>query len=412
MATLLCATALPSLVFAHGELWYDVTAHVPQFKKIVIYPVEWPDHRNWVSSDENTVVYKINDYFDKKFVRRLKFRTISLGRTLKENKELRTDEEKYNSLYNNYPTEEARGKAVFDITGADGYLVPITRECRTETYMSPQKTVSVAMSSWTEVTNSPRGNYTTDKRNWTVQHVIPAKERTLYHMEIEHMLFDRDGKKIMTYRNRFHNHDYKIKNYEEKMTKDLIDEFREDVKDIKEDFEKEKQKGRLGPRIGFRDISLPSNIAGNEAVLKSIYFGMKDGARRWTDAKLNYRPEDAAYEKYYVKGSIGQYSLDRIWHDPYVTTWNKMVSRDEQKWVDGAGNEHTQVTSRYETDITDHYGGYEYVATVSGSFFLADANTGQILVEHSATETDDKTADAYRHLMKSFYEKASKYLKK
>ena len=39
-AALSFAAILPTTAFAHGELWYDVTSHLPQFKKIVIYPIK------------------------------------------------------------------------------------------------------------------------------------------------------------------------------------------------------------------------------------------------------------------------------------------------------------------------------------------------------------------------------------
>ena len=61
------------------------------------------------------------------------------------------------------------------------------------------------------------------------------------------------------------------------------------------------------------------------------------------------------------------------------------------------------------TEINDHHGYWQYTATVSGTFNLVDTN-GRILVSHSATETDDKVADAYRHLLNDFYKKVNTLL--
>lgn len=405
----MCAVAFPTSAFAHGHVWYDVKAHVPQFKKLVIYPIGETDGTYMLNENEKSLAYKLNDYLDKRFVRKLHFRTISLGRTLKENKEIRTDEEKYKSLYNNFATETERGKAVFDITAADGYLVPRTRECRIETYTSPQTTVTVSMRSWTEVKDSPKGDYKTNERSWTESHVIPEKQMQLYHMDIEHTIYDRNGQKVLTYENSQHSYDYRSDNYREKMFKDLVDEFRKDVKDIQDYFKEEQEEPRMGPKIGFKGVSLPVNVREDECVRNAVYFNMKDGVRRWTETgRPVFESGSSVLEQYYVDGSISQYSLDRIWIPPHASTWNKVVNYKESKWKDARGKEHKMKVTDYVTDITDHYGVYSYTATVSGTFNLKNSRSGQTVLSHSATERDDKTADAYLHLMKAFYGKVSK----
>ncbi len=115
-------------------------------------------------------------------------------------------------------------------------------------------------------------------------------------------------------------------------------------------------------------------------------------------------------EKYYVDGAISTYSLERTWIPPHASTWNKTVNYKKQDWVDARGNKHTMQVTDYITEITDHYGVYSYRATVSGTFFLKDSKTDQVVLSHSDTEQDDKTADAYLHLMKAFYKKADKYI--
>ena len=60
------------------------------------------------------------------------------------------------------------------------------------------------MKSWTEETGGPNGYRTYDVQTWNVNHTIPAQDLMLYHMGIDYNMYDREGKKIMTYRNAEH----------------------------------------------------------------------------------------------------------------------------------------------------------------------------------------------------------------
>ena len=421
------ATLLPTTAFAHGELWYDAASHLPQFKKVVVYPLRGLDGTFKIDANEKSEIYQANDYFDKRFVRKLKIKTVPLGSSLKENKEIRVDEEKYKSLYNNFSSEQERARVVTEITRADGYVMSRINLDRLEPHLSPAKTVTVQMKSWTEETGGPNGDITYGERTWNVTHTIPAKELMLYHLGIEYNMFDRAGKKIMTYRNAEHTYgeeyggiigifsglfggkqtkSLKPDRYRVELFKSLVDEFRKDFKNIQDDFKENKKKNqtRVPKTIGFKEINLPSNIGGDEYALKSVYFSMKDLALKNTEVKIDYSGDGSA--KYFVQGTISRYSLDRKWIEPYVTLSNKLLSEEESDWYDGAGKKHTKKIKKYETEIVDHHGYWEYTATVSGTFNLMDAN-GRVIVSHSATETDDKVADAYRHLLKDFYKKVN-----
>lgn len=425
---LMFATMLSVTAFAHGELWYDAASHLPQYKKIVVYPIKGLDGTFKIDEDEKSEVYQANDYFDKRFVRKLKIKTIPLGSSLKENKEIRVDAEKYRSLYNNFSSEEERAAVVKAVTAADGYIIPRINLDQLEPHLSPAKTVTVQMRSWTEETDGPRGDITYDERTWNETHTIPAKELMLYHMGIEYNMYDRNGKKIMTYRNAEHTYGDEYggvagfltglfggkrtqslspDKYRVQLFKSLVDEFRKDFKNIQDDFKANKKKNRIPKTIGFREIYLPDNVGGDEYSLKSAYFSMKSLALKNTEVKVDYSGDGSA--KYFVQGNISRYSLDRRWVEPHVTLNNKLLSEDEQDWYDSEGNKHTKKIKKYVTEIVDHHGYWEYTATVSGAFSLIDAN-GRVLVSHSSTETDDKVADAYRHLLKDFYKKVNAFL--
>ena len=422
------AAIIPTTVFAHGELWYDANSHLPQFKKIVVYPIKGLDGTFKIDQNEKSEVYQANDYFDKRFVRKLKIKTVPLGSSLKENKEIRVDEEKYKSLYNHFPSEKERAATVTSVTASNGYIMPQINIDKLEPHLSPAKTVTVEMKSWTEEEDGPNGNVKYNEQTWHETHTIPAQELMLYHMGIEYNMYDRDGKKIMTYRNAEHTYgeeyggiigifsgifggkptkSLKPDRYRVELFKSIVDEFRKDFKDIQDDFKKNKSKTRIRKTIGFKGINLPSNVGGDEYALKSVYFSMKNLAIKDTDAEIDYYGEGKA--RYFVQGNLTRYSLDRKWIEPHVTLSNKLLSEEKSDWYDGKGKKHTKKIKRYTTEIVDNHGYWEYTATVSGTFNLIDDN-GRVLVSHSSTETNDKVADAYRHLLNDFYKKVNTFL--
>ena len=426
-ATALSLTVIiPTVAFAHGELWYNATSHLPQFKKIVIYPIKGVDGKFRINKNEQSEVYLTNDYFDKRFVRKLKIKTVPLGSYLKENKEIRVDEEKYNSLYNNFSSEKERAATVASVTAANGYIMPRINLDKLEPHTSPAKTVTVQMKSWTEEENGPNGNRTYDEHTWNESHTIPAKDLILYHMGIEYNMSDREGKKIKTNRNAEHTYGDKYggivgaitglfggkptkslrpDRYRVEIFKSIVDEFRKDFKDIQDNFKDNKKKERIAKTIGFKGINLPSNVGDDEYSLKSAYFSMKDLAFKYTNLDIDYNGSGNA--SYFVQGTVNRYYLDRQWIEPKVTLNNKLLSEEKSDWYDNKGNKHTKKIKKYVTEIVDHHGYWKYTATISGTFNLLDKN-GKVILTHSATETDDKEADAYRHLLKDFYVKVNK----
>ena len=445
LSTLAFIMTLPTAVFAHGELWYDAASHLPQFKKIVVYPIKYMEEDFKIDDNEKSEIYQANDYFNKRFVRKLKIKTIPLGGSLKENKEIRVDEEKYKSLYNNFSSEEERAKTVAEVTAANGYIIPHIFLDKVEPHLSPAKTVTVEMKSWTEEEDGPNGNRKYDEKTWKVTHTIPDKELNLYHMGIDYNMYDRNGKKIMTYRNAEHTYgdiggvggaisnvaqnlygvnisgivraidnlfggkkskSLKPDDYRVELFKDIVNEFRKDYEDVQKNFKKKNDKSKIfvPKTIGFKEINLPQNVGGDEYSLKSIYFSMKDSAYKYTDLKVDYNNEGKA--NYFIQGNIDSYYLDRHWVEPSASTYDSLISIETSDWYDSHGNKHTKKIKKYQTEIADHYGYWQYVATVGGTFILTDSS-GKIIVSHSAVETDDKTSDAYLHLMKDFYQKVN-----
>ena len=398
--------AAPLTAMAHGQLWYEKNAHVPQYKKIMIYPwgTTWSDE--WLrSDDESNIRYQMNDYIDKKLGRRLKYKTISLGRTLKENKNIRTDEEKYNSLTDAAPSETARADRIRNIDpGVNGYLIPRIAENRDEPHLSPETTVTVPMHSYIQETGGPNGDRTYGESNWTERYTIPAREQNMHHMAINCAMYDDYGKTVMTFANEAH--EYNNENYKKKeihMYKHLVDEFYKDVKEMVQKPDEGAEK-RIGAKIGFGNIELPSNVGSNSTLLRSVYFTTKSRAYRMEKARIIYN-NDQGQPDYYVRGWISYYNLDRRWQPPYATTYDSLVSDDKSDWVDVYGNKHTMHTKKYKSEITGHYGEWIYTARVNGTFQLVDARNNRVVVEYSANEEDDKTGDALIHLIDAFYDR-------
>ena len=421
VALMSLALALPSTSFAHGELWYDAASHLPQLRKIAVYPLKGKDGEFQIDKNEKSEVYQMNDFFDKRFVRKLKINTIPLGSFLKENKEIRTDEEKYKSLYKDFPSEKERAAAVAGAARADGYIVPQINIDYTEPHVSPKKTVTVEMKSYTKEIDGPNGDRTYNEKTWKEQHTIPEEQLMLYHFGLRYTMFDREGKKIMTYRNAEHTygenyggitgaltgifggkqtHSLKEDRYRVEMFKHIVNEFRKDFQDIQKNFKDNKKKVRVKKCIGFKEIQLPQNVGENEYSLKSIYFSMKDLAFKYTDLEIDYNGSGKA--KYFVEGKINSYSLNRSWMEPYATTYESMESEEKSDWTDSNGDKHTKKIQKYVTKITDHHGYFDYKATVSGTFRLVD-DAGKVLITYSDTKTNDKVTDAYRDLLQDFY---------
>ena len=396
--------------FAHGQLWYDKHSHVTKYKKVLVYPLGWSgSDKIFYDDNEKSNIYKMHDYLDKKLARR--FKTVSLGRILRENKDIRTDEEKYKPLYESFPSEESRAAKIREIdAGVHGYLVPYFTENRDEPHLSPATYVNVSMRSYTEETGGPHGSRVYDRQNWTERVLIPQMQRNLHHMGLEFILYDENGKKALTFKNEAHEYDdSRMKRTEYSMYKDLIDEFESDLKEMvrdRNDDDDGDYGARTGKKIGFKAVTMPKNIVNDDTLAKSVYYTVKSRAERISNARVLYGNDDLA--DYFVTGNIVKYALERTWRPPRATTYTALKSHRTRKWRDKRGKEHTIHIKRYETKVLTYPGEWVYTANVTARFNLIDAKTGAVIVSHAAEETDDKTGDALIHLMDAFYSKVKR----
>jgi hypothetical protein len=164
-------------------------------------------------------------------------------------------------------------------------------------------------------------------------------------------------------------------------------------------------------QLGFGHIRMPDNIAGDEYIVKPLYFTLKKGARRLKDIGVDYAGKNTEKNDLLVEVYIDKYSLDSYWREPTAVAVDKQVWSESRKWKDDKGKEQTMTTTRYESEIRDCPGGYGFIAHVNCVINLVDARTGEILLQEYGNESNDKEIDAYSDIVKSFYKKVNKELK-
>lgn len=394
---------------AYGIFWYDMSSDIPMWKKVVIFPLaNSSDKNNWlISRDENSLLYWENKHLMERFEKKIKnLHTVRLAPGIKEKDEILID--KFSVLLNPYPTEKARGAAVFEQTGADMYLLPRFKQNRVQVDISPRAEFDVQLSSWTEISGSPDSDGIYDKKTWTEHHVIPETKVYLHVMELEFEGYDTEANKVLLFTDS--RREYGV---------DEQHQFRNITKYIRKDFGelksgKHKDKDKAGTiRIGFKNINLPPDVGSDEYSLKGAYFGMKFEAME--ELKGVSVITDATSDKeldYYVTGNVDVWKLISKWNLPRVTTSSDLISTETTKWTDNKGKEHKMYTRKYKDKIVDHYAYWSFTWNVRATFYLVNAKTGQVVVVESGTEFDDKPMDAYRKILRSFYGEVNKHFKK
>lgn len=419
LATGLITLMAQGTALAYDMMWFDRNAGIDTFRKVMVYPMAEGTRDNFFP-DNNGKFAKYNYELHKRLTRHAKgiyYYELFDGVEEKEKMASAVPKAERDVLLAKFPTEEARAAAVFDASGADGYIVPFFRQRNTITDYSPPATVSIRVKSYTRVQDAPNSNYDgtrsydTDERYWTETVYVPEAYLTRYVTALEFTMYNDEGKKIFTCLNRRHSYNH---NFDAEY-KDMKDDFADDLKDIKKNKEilkhQEKNKATLNIRIG--DLSLPSNVSEDEYKLKSCWYLFKTYAMRMKNMKVA-EGETASGARYYVDGSISKYDFTPSWVEPYATSYDSTAWKREQKWVDRKGKEHTMVVTHYEPEITPHHGYYDFgsAASVHAKLTLYDARTGREVLSESYYESDDKEVDCLTHIMKDFFKKVDKFAEK
>ena len=395
---------------AFGAFWYDKNVEITSLGKAMLFPLSNVDNPYMYKIDGNeySLEYKENDYLFNQFskkIKKLKFYRMSPG--MFEMQEITID--KYSELLTAFKNEQERAKKVYEKTAADMYLVPVFRENRIQTDISPRAEFDVTLKSWTEVKNSPKGDYNTDEQSWRVHHVIPETPVHLHIMVLQFTGYDEKGNKILT----FVDDRRAYGTTEEIQFKNITKYFRKEFDDVKsgKKFQSKGEPGKIS--IGFKNIKVPQSIGNDEYYLKSAFFAMKDEAfKRLKNVSIHYESDKANSANYYVDGALTNCKLTAYWHNPSISISDNLERTEETKWKDDKGKEHKQRKYYYKQKINDHLAHWSFTWSVNANLKLVNAKTNEIVMSNSYRNSNDKIMDCYRKIFKDFYGDVNNHFKK
>lgn len=396
-----------STSYAIGNIWMDEHADIQakQYKKVVLFPLRYLN-----AEDGNVDEFQgYNNYLHKqinKHVKRINF--LGFGNQLEEKKHILRDNPQYDSLTRHFNSEEERAKAVYDITAADGYLLPHIRWEKERIDVSPATWTTVTMESYYDEINGPDGDqYKLNHQTWKHSHLIPEHQSKLQMLDMDFTLYDAyTGKKAMTridyYRGYADNQWTAFKSITHYLTKDWSKLHKDKDRDVPAGV----------PTLGFRNFSLPWSASQDEFAIKTIYYAIKDEAGdTLKKVKVDYSPDGG---QYYVTGDVTRYDRGETWNSPYAMVSPHHTSTQKFTWTDNKGYSHTGERRYYSSnddDITDHFGYYSFWYTVGMNLRLVDASTGNVIYSESNEDTDpDFYGDALRHILNKFYKNVDKLI--
>lgn len=416
-AGLICLMAQET-AFAYDMMWFDRSAGIDTFQKVVVYPMADGGRNNFFP----TLMLPYSEYnyqLHKRLTRHAKgityYELFDMKRE-KENMLEIIDEATRERLLQPFPDEASRAAAITDAFMADGYIVPYFRARETKIDHSPGVYVNVYMYAYTQVENAPNSKYNgtidykKDESFWTETTYVPPADLTRYITALEFTMYNGDGQKIFTCLNRRHSY---TDDFDDQY-KDMKDDFADDLKDIKKNKEvlKHQQKNSSTLKVRIGNLVLPANVNNDDYKLKSCWYIFKTHLLRMKNMKL-VEGDEASQARYYVDGNVSRYDFTPKWREPYAESITMLQWTKEQKWTDTDGNEHTMKIRRYEPSIIHHHGKYLFnnASRVVASLTMYDTKTGKAIISKSYDEIDDKEVDCMTHIMEDFCKEAEKYAK-
>lgn len=249
-----------------------------------------------------------------------------------------------------FASETERAKAVYDTTGAEGYLLPHIRYEQERVDHSPATWTTVKMERYYDIENGPQGDKSKcNYQSWYANHLIPEHDSTLQMLDMDFRLYDAaTGKEAMTFIDYYRNYGVDQWHAFDQIAKN----FTGDWNRLKKDGDRKVPAG--APTLGFRNLELPWNASQDEFAIKTIYYAYKDEAgddlRR---VKVDYAPNGG---RYYVTGAITDYARVETWCPPSASTSAVKDREEEFKWYDDKGTEHKGKRVYYKTQVSDSYG--------------------------------------------------------
>lgn len=395
---------------AAGNIWMDENAEVQakDFKKVVLFPLRYlqaPDGKvNEFQGYNGELAKRIH-----KRIKRTNFMNFEdpddtkAADKKREKREILRTNPAYDALLRHFDSEADRAKAVYDTTGAEGYLLPHIRYEQERVDHSPATWTTVKMETYYNVENGPYGDKNKcNYQSWYADHRIPAHDSTLQMLDMDFRLYDAaTGKEAMTLIDYYRNYDVDQWHAFEQIAKN----FTGDWNRLKKDHDQNVPAN--APTMGFRNLELPYAASQDEFAIKTIYYAYKDEAGDdLKRVKVDYTPNGG---RYYVTGAITDYARGETWNPPYADTYADDYKTEKFKWYDDKGNEHEGKRVYYKTLVSDHYGFYSFWYRAAADLLLIDSRTGNVVLSrHLEAEDSDRYANALRKMFKSFYKDVDK----
>lgn len=395
--------SLQATTSAYGGLWIERGAALPSLKKLVLFPMSISDDLNEfaVNSDENSAVFRQNDYLHRRLSKKLKDANfLRLAPDIGEQR-IRENVAPFEALLVPTPNAAKRAADVHQMTMADGYLVPHFRENWVRIDVSPETTFHFTLRSWTEV-HDEKGTRVTKDCSYPVTHVVPEKELEFRIMDVDYTLYDETGHEILS----FENSDRSYFADPVSMYRNLAEEFADVLKAARKGKYRLKKADEKAFPISISRISLPEGMEGDTVRERAIRFAFSDETRR--QDRLRF---DSASPRLLVDVHIDRCELVPTWHPPTAWVTTSSTTHDDS-WTDKEGKRHEVKRTEYTQSVSHAFGYYSYHAAATGSLALTDARTGAVLLRKSFSETDDKEIDACRHAFREFCKEIVRFIKK
>lgn len=329
------------------------------------------------------------------------------------------------------------GQRIKAQTGAEAFLVTnfVTNEEQID-WVEGQS-FPVRMHEYTEV-QGPEGKKIERERYYDTTYYYDAHQVKLRKLEVDFKLYDTaTGKHIFTFTDVRRSYDRSP----EDMFKDLAKDFFASLKDTPKQVEKNRERNleldaiEINGKIGEADKNRCQYF------LEGFYTDLLiDGAK-----VKNILLPNKGTSGYALRAKIFNYYDEPYWNQPYVSTQDKLVrswsekikvpqEQPKQKMVvttkgDSRGvavnkpianptnnqpsyKEVTLQHKHYRSEIVKSPGGYKFKANVTLNSQVVDKKTGEVVFNYSNTKSNDKRTDAWKALVKDFYNKLSKNIKK
>lgn len=379
-----------SYAAAAGNIWMDESADIQakQFRKVILLPMRvGSESVGRVDANQG-----FNSYLHARINKKIKNTNfLGFGNQLEEKKQILRETPEYQALLDNFFSEGARAKAIYDTTMADGYLVPHLRSKGVRVDHSPATWTTVRMESYYDLINGPKGNaYKLKYHSWIQNYQIPAHDSYLQMMNMDFVLYDAStGKQAMTLVDYYKNYGVDEWHAFKQITKNFVGDWGR----LKR--HPEQKVPANAPTISIGKIVIPEDIKGDEMIAKTLEYAIQDEAENsLIKVKLD---NSGAKTRYYITGKITRCNSGQTWHPPYATALTMFDHSEKFQWEDSNGNKQTATKNYYRTVITNHYGYYSFWYEVGVALRVIDSQTGSIVCSVFRTETDDdRYANALR----------------